>query len=140
MIEEFPFPIQRIQTDRGAEFFGQEFQAAMKRNYIKFRSIRPRSPHLNGKVERSQMTDKIEFYPTVDIYSEKLVDLAEEWQFDYNWRRPHSSLGGKTPLEKACELILQTPLRDEVEARYDPVKEPFQERDYKTEMLFRKLK
>jgi transposase InsO family protein len=72
----------------------------MKRNYIKFRPIRPRSPHLNGKVERSQMTDKIEFYPTVDIDSENLADLAEEWQFDCNWHRPHSSLGGKTPLEK----------------------------------------
>ena len=57
MIEEFPFPIQRIQTDRGAEFFGLEFQSAMKRNCIKFRPIKPRLPHLNGKVERSQMTD-----------------------------------------------------------------------------------
>lgn len=139
MTDEFPFPIQRIQTDRGGEFFGQEFQAAMKRNCIKFRPIRPRSPHLNGKVERSQMTDKIEFYPTVDIHNENLADLLEEWQFDYNWHRPHSSLGGRTPLEKVC-LIPQTPLREEVEPRYDPVKERFQERDYKTEMLFRKLK
>lgn len=140
LIEEFPFPIQRIQSDRGGEFFGQEFQGALKRNYIKFRPIRPRSPHLNGKVERSQMTDKIEFYPTVDIHNEKLADLLEEWQFDSNWHRPHSSIGGKTPLEKACELIPQTPLREEVEAQYNPVKERFQERDYKTEMLLRRLK
>lgn len=82
MIEEFPFPIQRIQTDRGGEFFGEKFQAAMKRNCIKFRPIRPYSPHLNGKVERSQMTDKIEFYPTVDIGKDNLSDLLEEWQFD----------------------------------------------------------
>jgi transposase InsO family protein len=47
---------------------------------------------VNGKVERSQMTDKIEFYPTVDIHNEKLADLLEEWQFDYNWHRPHSSI------------------------------------------------
>jgi hypothetical protein len=26
VIEELPFPIQRIQTDRGMEFFAQEFQ------------------------------------------------------------------------------------------------------------------
>jgi transposase InsO family protein len=78
MIEEFPFPIQSIQSDRGSEFFGQGFQVPMKRNYIKFRPIRPRSPHVNGKVERSQMTDKIEFYPTVDIHNEKLADLLEE--------------------------------------------------------------
>lgn len=67
ILEEFRFPIQRIQTDRGSEFFGLEFQLAMKRNFIKFRPNKPRSPHLNGKVERSQMTDKIEFYPTVDV-------------------------------------------------------------------------
>jgi transposase InsO family protein len=38
MIYEFPFPIQRIQSDRGAEFFGLEFQKAMRNNSIKFRS------------------------------------------------------------------------------------------------------
>ena len=34
---------------------------------IKFRPNKPGSPHLNDKVERSQRTDKEEFYPTVDI-------------------------------------------------------------------------
>jgi transposase InsO family protein len=57
MIEEFPFPIQRIQTDRGGEFFGMAFQEALQRYCIKFRPTRPRAPHLNGKVERSQQTD-----------------------------------------------------------------------------------
>jgi transposase InsO family protein len=54
MIGEFPFPIQRIQSDRGAEFFGLEFQKVRLNNSIKFRPIRPRSPHLNGKVERCE--------------------------------------------------------------------------------------
>jgi transposase InsO family protein len=90
MLEEFPFPIQRIQTDRGTEFFGLEFQSAMRRYGIKFRPNKPRSPHLNGKVERSQMTDKVEFYPTVNLADENLADQLEEWQFAYNWHRPHS--------------------------------------------------
>jgi len=34
---------------------------------IKFRPIKPRSPYLNGKVEKSQRTDLDEFYSTVDI-------------------------------------------------------------------------
>jgi transposase InsO family protein len=67
MIDEFPFPIQRIQSDRGSELFGLEFQKAMQHHSIKFRPIRPRSPHLNGKVERSQKRDKIEFHPNVDL-------------------------------------------------------------------------
>lgn len=34
MIDEFPFPIQRIQSDRGAEFSGTDFQKAMRNNSI----------------------------------------------------------------------------------------------------------
>ena len=34
---------------------------------IKFRPIKPPSPHLNGKVERSQRTDIEEFYATPDL-------------------------------------------------------------------------
>jgi len=51
--EEMPFPIQRIQTDRSQEFFAYKFQEKLLEYGIKFRPIRSRSPHLNGKVERS---------------------------------------------------------------------------------------
>lgn len=69
-----------------------------------------------------------------------MADRLEEGQFDYNWHRPHSSLGGKTPLEKSCELTDKTPIWDEVIANYNSVKEQFQDRDYKVEMQSRKLK
>ena len=62
VIEEFPFPIQRIQTDRGREFFAYAFQEKLMEYGIKFRPLKPASPHLNGKVERSQRTDLEEFY------------------------------------------------------------------------------
>jgi transposase InsO family protein len=140
MIDEFPFPIQRIQSDRGGEFFGLKFQKAMQNNSIKFRPIRPRSPHLNGKVERSQKTDKIEFYTTVDLADSELALRLEEWQFSYNWHRPHSSLRGKTPMERYCELLEQTPLNEEACQDYDADKELVQERNYKIEMQLRKLK
>jgi len=64
----------------------------------------------------------------------------EEWQFDYNWHRPHSSLGGKTLVERCCELIEQTPLHEEVADGYDPEEEHFQERNYRVELAVRKLK
>lgn len=51
VLEEFPFPIQRVQTDRGGEFFAMVFQRALRKHQIKFRPVRPASPHLNGKVE-----------------------------------------------------------------------------------------
>ena len=40
---------------------------------IKFRPLKPASPHLNGKVERSQRTDLEEFYASVDLPAEDLA-------------------------------------------------------------------
>jgi len=51
VIEEMPFPVQAIQTDRGREFFAYCFQEKLMQYAIKFRPIKPASPHLNGKVE-----------------------------------------------------------------------------------------
>ena len=102
MVEEFPFPIQRVQTDRGAEFFGMVFQEALQRYCIKFRPNRPRAPHLNGKVERSHRIDDQEFYQLLDqggvtddihLFNDKL----REWEDYYNYHRPHGALDGQTP-------------------------------------------
>lgn len=57
VVEDMPLPIQRLQTDRGREFFAYKVQEWLQKYYIKFRPIRPRSPHLNGKIERSHKTD-----------------------------------------------------------------------------------
>lgn len=64
----------------------------------------------------------------------------EEWQFQYNWHRPHGSLGGKTPVERVCELQNITPLTEEVWALFDPEKERFQEADYQLDQRLKKLK
>jgi transposase InsO family protein len=79
-MEEMPFAFQRIQTDRGREFFAYEVQEKLLEWGIKFRPIKPRSPHLNGKVERSQRTDLDEFYSTVDLKGPALADRLSEWQ------------------------------------------------------------
>ena len=140
VIEEFPFPIQRIQTDRGREFFGIKVQEKLMEYCIKFRPIKPRSPHLNGKVERSQKTDMQEFYSTVNLNDPELENKLEEWQFHYNWHRPHGALNGKTPIDKVCQLSSKTPIWDEVEANYDPLKERFQEPNYWLDKQIKKLK
>ena len=90
---------------------------------IKFRPIRPSAPHLNGKVERSQRTDLDEFYSTVNLKGPELELRLAEWEFYYNWYRPHSALGGKTPSDRYLELIHQTPLWEEVGKMYDRSKE-----------------
>ncbi len=47
VIEEMPFPIQRIQTDRGREFFAVKVQEKLMTYGIKFRPNKPGSPHFN---------------------------------------------------------------------------------------------
>jgi len=142
VIEEMPFPIQRIQTDRGTEFFAEKVQKRLKDYCIKFRPNKPASPHLNGKVERSQKTDREEFYPTIDLNANDIdLDyLLAEWQHYYNWDRPHSSLGGKTPMERWHELAKDTPFWDEVTPLYEPEKERLQVQNYKDDLQIRRLK
>ncbi len=67
VIEEMPFPIHRIQMDRGREFFAVKVREKLKMYGIKFRPKKPASPHFNGKVDRSQKTGKAEFYATVNL-------------------------------------------------------------------------
>lgn len=93
MVKQFPFLIQRIQSDRGREFFAEKVQLKMMKYCIKFRPIKPAFPHLNGKIERSQKTDLEEFYATAELDDfEKLREELKCWQFFYNWQHPHSVL------------------------------------------------
>ncbi len=140
VIEEMPFPIQRIQTDRGREFFAVKVQEKMMEHGIKFRPNKPGSPHLNGKVERSQRTDKEEFYATAKLDLDELQLTLPEWQHYYNWQRTHGSLKGKTPMEKVCHLLDKTPLREEVLKDYHPEKERIQEANYQLDLQVRNLK
>lgn len=90
VIDTFGFPIQRIQTDWGTEFFNYDFQYELHEYFIKYRPIKPKTPHLNGKVERTQQTDKVEFWSLFDLSDESLdlEYLAIEWQEFYNKSLP----------------------------------------------------
>jgi transposase InsO family protein len=131
VIVHMPFPIQRIQTDRGQEFFAYDVQECLKNHKIKLRPIRPASPHLNGKVERSQRTDLDEFYDSVDLKDIKLAEKLSEWEKYYNHNRSHSSLHGMTPFEKYHELKSSIPTIAEIHANYDKTKESFAIWNYK---------
>ena len=141
MIEEFPFPIQRIQSDRGREFFAEKVQQKMMEYCIKFRPVKPASPHLNGKVERSQKTDLEEFYAMTELGDFDLLrEKLAEWQFFYNWVRPHSALKGKTPSQVDSELVDKTPFQEDVVLQYDETKEHVQNPVYAHELAIRQLK
>ena len=70
-------------------------------------SLPPRSPKLNGAVERAKRTHTEEFYQVTDC-SLEMKDLNRElrqWEKIYNTVRPHQSLGYLTPLQFLQQLI-----------------------------------
>jgi transposase InsO family protein len=124
LVDQIFFPIQRIQTDRGQEFFAYEVQDYFRKLKIKFRPIKPASPHLNGKVERTQRTDLDEFYSSTNPNNDsELHQKLKSWQNYYNKERPHTLLNGKTPFEKYQELKDKIPDISEIHANFDESKE-----------------
>jgi putative transposase len=96
--ERMPFPVKAIQVDGGPEFeaiFEKECQLRGIRLFV----LPPRSPKLNGGVERAHRTHTEEFYEVTD----STFDLAElrqellQWENTYNNIRPHQALGYLTP-------------------------------------------
>ena len=99
VLKKFPFRIRQVRTDNGHEF-QVKFHWHVEGLGIQHVYIRPRSPHLNGKVERSHGTDEMEFYQLLSYKDD--VDLARklrEWERFYNVSRPHGAFRGKTPYE-----------------------------------------
>lgn len=105
VIEKFPFRIHTVRTDRGHEFQLQ-FHWHVEDKGIRHVYIKPRSPHLNGKVERSHRSDKEEFYQLLSYTDD--VDLNEklsQWERFYNFHRPHGAFNGKTPYEALKSML-----------------------------------
>jgi len=76
-----PFPIRALQIDGGSEFKG-EFEAECQRRNIKLFVLPPRSPKLNGCVERSNRTHTEEFYEVTDFSLEidELNQQLKAWE------------------------------------------------------------
>ena len=105
VVEKFPFRIHTIRTDHGHEFQAK-FHWHVEDLGIIHSYIKVRTPRLNGKVERSHLTDQQEFYQLLSYTGD--VDLnakLDDWQSFYNYHRPHRSLNGKTPYEVLREKL-----------------------------------
>jgi len=65
VIRRLPFRVQVVQTDNGSEF-GSHFHWHLEKLDIRHVRIRPRTPRLDGKVERSHRIDNDELYRLLD--------------------------------------------------------------------------
>jgi putative transposase len=100
-----PFPVRAIQVDGGSEFQAS-FEAECQRRHIRLFVLPPRSPKLNGHVERAHRTHTEEFYEVWDLSwtVEALRPELLAWEQIYNTVRPHQALGYRTPQQFLREL------------------------------------
>lgn len=98
--ERSPFPIRAIQVDGGSEFMG-EFEIACQGSALQLFVLPPRSPKLNGHVERAQRTHTEEFWERYDgdLDLPAVRPALRRWEHLYNTFRPHQALAQQTPAE-----------------------------------------
>jgi len=98
--QRLPFPLRAVQVDGGGEF-AAAFEEACRQRRLPLFVLPPRSPKLNGHVERANRTHTEEFYEVTPC-SLQIAQLNQElqaWERTYNTVRPHQALGYRTPQE-----------------------------------------
>jgi len=100
LAERLPFELRAVQVDGGSEFMAEFEQACLDRAIALF-VLPPRSPKLNGHVERANGTHTSEFWEVTDAEPDidSLRGALLEWETCYNTVRPHQALGYLTPAE-----------------------------------------
>ena len=139
--------VQRAQTDNGTEFTlphneatlasyarGETDEALFTRKCselgIRHKLIKPRTPQLNGKVERSHRIDNDRFYSRFKFGREDTLDhaLKNVWMPEYNDLRPHGALGGKTPMQFLKERLEKIQKQKIAEEKTIEIKSPTDEK------------
>jgi len=98
--KKFPLKIKALQIDGGSEWKKDFEEECQKRNILLF-VLPPRSPKLNGHVERANRTHREEFYEVkeIELSLHEHNKQLEEWENTYNYIRPHQGLDYLTPHE-----------------------------------------
>ncbi len=100
-----PFPVRALSVDNGSEFMASFEQACADRGTLLL-TLPPRSPKLNGSVQRANRTHTEEFYEVTDAEPDlgSLQAALRAWETTYNTIRPHQALGYLTPAEYLASL------------------------------------
>ena len=107
----FGYAPEMIQTDNGGEFTHTQktnrmhpLDALCSRLHIVHKTIRPKTPWHNGKVERSHRNDQERFYNYLKFYSYDDLQLQMKRYLQRANRIPMAVLGWKSPTQKRQEL------------------------------------
>jgi transposase InsO family protein len=114
LLARLPFAVRAIQVDGGAEFMAG-FESACREHGIALFVLPPRSPKLNGCVERLNGTSRREFRELYDgdLDLPPLQEALRAWEHQHNHLRPHQALGYRTPAD-----VLASFLEDPVSRTY----------------------
>jgi transposase InsO family protein len=92
--------LERVITDCGRAYCSVRFRAAARELGIVHKTTRPRRPQTNGKAERFIQTLLKEWaYARLFRSNDQRRDTLPRWLYFYNSRRPHTALGGRSPLD-----------------------------------------
>ena len=94
--------VKRLMTDNAWAYTkSRKLKRLLRRREIKYKRIRPRRPQTNGKVERFHQTMAREWgYGLTYRCSAHRRAALPHWLRYYNERRPHSALGGRSPISR----------------------------------------
>lgn len=100
ILREFHGLPETIVTDNGSEFNSKAMSIWCQANHVNIAFIRPGKPMENGFIEsfNGKFRDEClseQWFLSLKDAREKI----EAWREEYNLRRPHSSLGMRTPKE-----------------------------------------
>ena len=91
-----------LLTDNGPAYRSRAFAQACHTLGIKHRFTRPYTPRTNGKAERFIQTALREWaYARTYQNSDERQRELNYWLHQYNWHRPHASLGLSPPIHRA---------------------------------------
>jgi len=92
---------QQVLTDNGPAYLSRAFGRLCRRLGLIHRRTRPYTPRTNGKAERFIQTALREWaYARAYETSEQRGQHLFPWLHQYNWHRPHASLGYLPPVSR----------------------------------------
>jgi transposase InsO family protein len=99
----FGIQFKALLTDNGPAYRSRQFAQACHALGLKHRFTRPYTPRTNGKAERFIQTALREWaYARTYQNSNERSQELRPWLHQYNWHRPHASLGLSPPISRAA--------------------------------------
>ena len=97
--------IERVMTDNAMNYGrSKDFRSTLERLSIDHRRTARYRPQTNGKAERFNRT-LLEEFAYKELFTSNAVRSAAlgPWVSSYNENRPHTAIGGLTPLQRLCQ-------------------------------------